>query len=139
MRPYWIILIFILCPLFMWAQNATITGRVVNANGKSPVTRASVFLSNATYGTVTADDGSFTLAGVKPGQYDLVVTTVGYEDYSQTIEVGHEPIKLNIELTQKVMMLREVVISSAADWKRNYELFRKDFIGNTDNGKLCKV
>ncbi|MDR6944626.1 carboxypeptidase-like regulatory domain-containing protein [Mucilaginibacter pocheonensis] len=139
MRHYWIILIFALCPFVTLAQNATITGTVVNANGKSPVTRASVFLSNATYGTVTADDGSFTLAGVKPGQYELVVTTVGYEDYSQTIQVGHEPLKLNIELTQKVLMLREVVISSAADWKKNYELFRRDFIGTTENSKLCKV
>ena len=139
MRSYWIILAFILCPFIALAQNTTITGKVVNANGKSPVTRASVFLSNATYGSVTADDGSFTLGGVKPGQYELVVTTVGYEDYSQTIQVGGAPLKLNIELTQKVLMLREVVISSAADWKKNYEQFRRDFIGTTENSKLCKV
>jgi hypothetical protein len=139
MRSYWIILAFILCPFVALAQNTTITGKVVNANGKNPVTRASVFLSNATYGSVTADDGSFTLGGVKPGQYELVVTTVGYEDYSQTIQVGGAPLKLNIELTQKVLMLREVVISSAADWKKNYEQFRRDFIGTTENSKLCKV
>ncbi|MGF7038701.1 carboxypeptidase-like regulatory domain-containing protein [Mucilaginibacter lappiensis] len=139
MRSYWIILAFILCPFIALAQNTTITGKVVNANGKNPVTRASVFLSNATYGSVTADDGSFTLGGVKPGQYELVVTTVGYEDYSQTIQVGGAPLKLNIELTQKVLMLREVVISSAADWKKNYEQFRRDFIGITENSKLCKV
>ena len=139
MRSYWIILAFILCPFIALAQNTTITGKVVNANGKNPVTRASVFLSNATYGSVTADDGSFTLGGVKPGQYELVVTTVGYEDYSQTIQVGGAPLKLNIELTQKVLMLREVVISSAADWKKNYEQFRRDFIGTTENSKLCKV
>ena len=139
MRSYWIILVFILCPFIALAQNATITGKVVNANGKNPVTRASVFLSNATYGSVTADDGSFTLGGVKPGQYELVVTTVGYEDYSQTIQVGGAPLKLNIELTQKVLMLREVVVSSAADWKKNYEQFKRDFIGTTENSKLCKV
>jgi len=139
MRSYWIILVFILCPFIALAQNATITGKVVSANGKNPVTRASVFLSNATYGSVTADDGSFTLGGVKPGQYELVVTTVGYEDYSQTIQVGGAPLKLNIELTQKVLMLREVVVSSAADWKKNYEQFKRDFIGTTENSKLCKV
>ncbi|WPU96568.1 carboxypeptidase-like regulatory domain-containing protein [Mucilaginibacter sabulilitoris] len=139
MRLYWIIVIFILCPFITLAQNTSITGKVVNANGKNPVAKASVFLSNATYGTATAEDGSFTLAGVKPGQYELVVTTVGYEDYSQIIQVGRDPVKLNIELTQKVLMLREVVISSAADWKKNYELFRRDFIGTTENSKLCRV
>lgn len=139
MRPYWIILLFIACPFLVMAQNTTITGTIVNANGKNPVSRASVFLSNATYGTVTSDDGSFTLGGVKPGQYELVVTTVGYEDFSQTIQVSGAPLKLNIELTQKVLMLREVVISSAADWKKNYEQFRREFIGTTENSKLCRV
>jgi hypothetical protein len=139
MRSYWIILTLILCPFILLAQNATITGKVVSAGIKNPVPRASVFLSNATYGAVTADDGSFTLANVKPGQYELVVTTVGFEDYSQTIQVGNAPLKLNIELTQKVLMLREVVISSAADWKKNYEQFRRDFIGTTENSKLCHV
>jgi hypothetical protein len=139
MRPYWIFLIFIVCPFIALAQNVNITGTVVNANGKSPVANASVFLSNATYGTSTNSDGSYTLSGVKPGQYELVVTTVGYEDYSQTIQVGNAPIKVNIELTQKVLMLREVVISSAADWKKNYEQFRREFIGTTENSKLCRV
>jgi hypothetical protein len=139
MRFYWIILTFILCPFITLAQTATITGKVTHGDTKSPVSNASVFLSNATYGTSTTGDGSFTLAGVKPGQYELVVTTVGYEDYSQTIQVGREPIRLDISLTQKVLMLREVVISSSADWKKNYEQFKRDFIGTTENSKLCKV
>ncbi len=121
------------------AQNANITGKVVHAEGKSPLANASVFLSNATYGSSTAEDGTFTLYNVKPGQYELVVTVVGYEDYSQTIQVTNQPIKLNIELKQKVLMLREVVVSSNADWKKNYEQFKREFIGTTENSKLCKV
>ncbi|SDD80104.1 CarboxypepD_reg-like domain-containing protein [Mucilaginibacter pineti] len=123
----------------MVLAQANITGKVVRAEGKAPIANASVFLSNATYGTSTYQDGTFTLANVKPGQYELVVTIVGYEDFSQTIQVGHDPIKINIELAQKVLMLREVVISSAADWKRNYEQFKREFIGTTENSKLCRV
>jgi hypothetical protein len=65
------------------------------------VQKASVFLSNATFGTATADDGTFSLRGVKPGQYDLVVTTLGYEEYTQKVLVGSQPIALNIELPQR--------------------------------------
>jgi len=118
MRFFWIILICFVCPCVALAQNGVITGKVVNANGKSAIANASVFLSNATFGTSTNSDGSFTLSGVKPGQYELVVTVVGYEDYSKTVLVGHTPISLNIELNQKILMLREVVISTAADWKK---------------------
>lgn len=141
MRPLRILLIafILLCPFFALAQSASISGKVVHGESKSPVANASVFLNNATYGTSTAEDGSFTLSGVKPGQYELIVTVVGYEDYSQTVQVGQGAIKLDISLTQKVMMLREVVISSNADWKKNYEQFRNEFIGTTENSKLCKV
>jgi len=139
MRFYWFLLIAFICPLIVSAQTGTITGKVVRADTKSPVANASVFLNNATYGTSTAEDGTFTLAGVKPGQYQLVVTGVSIEEYSTTVLVGKEPAKLNIEVNQKVLMLREVVISSSADWKKNYELFRKEFVGDTENGKECKV
>ncbi|MDN3580291.1 carboxypeptidase-like regulatory domain-containing protein [Mucilaginibacter flavus] len=140
MRLYRLSLIlFLLFPFVALAQTATITGKVMHGESKAPVANASVFLNNATYGTSTAEDGSFTLSGVKPGQYELIVTVVGYEDYSQTVQVGHDVIKLDISLNQKVLMLREVVISSNADWKKNYEQFRREFIGTTKNSELCKV
>ncbi|MDB5286230.1 MAG: hypothetical protein JWR05_1179, partial [Mucilaginibacter sp.] len=124
MRRRWFIVICILLPFSVLAQSGVITGKIVSAGSKSPVQKASVFLSNATFGTATADDGTFTLRSVKPGQYDLVVTTLGYEEYTKKILVGSQPITLNIELTPKVMMMKSVTIISNADWKKNYEQFK---------------
>jgi hypothetical protein len=31
------------------------------------------------------------------------------------------------------------VISTPADWKRNFELFKKEFIGTTENAKKCEI
>ncbi|WP_454803028.1 carboxypeptidase-like regulatory domain-containing protein [Mucilaginibacter phyllosphaerae] len=130
------VIVFLLC----FSANAqTITGKVVSASSKTGVPKASVFLNNATFGTATEDDGSFSLRGVKPGQYDLVVSVIGFEEYTQKVLVGNTPINLNISLTPKVLMMREVIISSNADWKKNYEQFKKDFIGTNENAKLCKV
>jgi len=139
MRSSRLILLFVLLPLFASAQNGIITGRVVRGDVKTPLAKASVFLSNATFGTITAEDGSFTLNAVKPGQYLLVVSTVGFEEYSKTILVGRDPIKLNIELLPRVTELHEVVITTPADWKKNYEQFKREFIGTDENSKKCKV
>ena len=139
MRFPWFILLFLLFPAITFAQNGIITGVVTNAETNKPLPRASVFLSNSSVGSATAEDGKFTLLGIRPGQYTLTVTILGYEDYSKSILIGREPIKENISLKPKPMMLREVVISSAADWKKNYESFRKDFIGVDDNAKNCVV
>lgn len=139
MRFPWLILVLIFIPLITLAQNGIITGKVTHQGSATPLPRASVFLSNSSVGSATGEDGTFTLSSVRPGQYTLVVTILGYEDYSTTVLVGREPIRLNIEMVQKPMMLREVVISSAADWKKNYEAFRKEFIGTDDNAKYCIV
>jgi hypothetical protein len=138
MRRWCYILFLIWMPVFAAAQGQ-IAGKIVTAGTTNPVQRASVFLNNATFGTITADDGTFTLRGVKPGQYDLVVTAVGFEEHTEKVMVNSQPITLNISLTQKIMMMKAVTIISNADWKKNYEQFKKEFIGTNENAKECKV
>jgi hypothetical protein len=141
MRFFRLLWLFLFLPFFTRAQSGVITGKVVRMDSKSPVPGASVFLSNSSFGTATAADGTFTLGGVRPGQYTLVVAIVGYQDNTQTILVGKDPIHVNIELEAKSIMLREVQISdnAKADWRRNYEQFKKEFIGTDENAKNCEV
>lgn len=132
-------LLFILFPVLLFAQGGTITGKAARMDTKGALAKASVFLSNSSYGTITNDDGTFSLTGVKPGQYELVVTMIGFEDYNQTIMVGKDPIKISAELMPKVTQLHEVVITTNANWKRNYEMFVKEFLGESENARQCKI
>jgi len=138
MRVFWIIL-YLFFPLITLAQNGIITGKVTGMDGKSPIYLANVFLSNTTAGSTTNNDGEFALRGLKPGQYSLIVSIVGYEDYSANVLIGNEPIRLNIKLSPKNNELREVTITTPANWKKNYDWFVKDFIGTDDNAKYCHV
>jgi len=139
MRFPLLILVFVCFPFLLFAQSGIITGTVISAEGKKPLPRASVFLSNSSVGAATTEEGKFTLGGIRPGEYTLVVSILGYEQYSKMVLVGNDPIKLDIELTQKPLQLREVVITSSADWKKNYEAFKKEFIGTDDNAKYCEI
>lgn len=139
MRFPWHIFLFLLFPAAALAQYGTITGKVINADSKSPLARASVFLSNSSVGTASQENGSFILSGIRPGQYTLVVSLLGYEQYEKTILVGPETINLTIQIAQKPLMLREVVIQSSADWKKNFEAFKKEFIGSNENAKYCTI
>ncbi|HVW97392.1 MAG TPA: carboxypeptidase-like regulatory domain-containing protein [Mucilaginibacter sp.] len=140
MRYYRLILFcLLLFPYAVFGQGGVITGTITNEETKGPLPRASVFLSNSSVGTATDDNGKFTLSGIRAGQYTLTVTILGYEDYSENILVGREPIKMNIALKPKPLMLKGVVISSSADWKKNYESFKKDFIGTDENSRACIV
>lgn len=139
MRFIRLTLLLFFVPFITFAQTTTIAGKVTASGSQTGLAKVSVFLSNSSFGTETAEDGTFRLVGVKPGQYELVASSIGYQDYTQTILVGREPIDLNIQLMPKITELRGVVISSNADWKKNYELFKKDFIGISGNAKKCVV
>lgn len=138
MRAVLLLIAVVLISVSAFAQG-TITGKVVAKSSQKALAKASVFLSNATFGTASDEDGDFTLSGVKPGQYELVVTMVGYEDYTQTIIVGKDPIKIKAEMEPKVTELREVVITNGGNWKLNYEKFLKNFVGTSDDAKKCRI
>ncbi|MFD2871401.1 carboxypeptidase-like regulatory domain-containing protein [Mucilaginibacter ximonensis] len=142
MRFLRLLLLYLLLPIVAWAQLGTITGKVVTKASKTAIPQASVFLSNSSFGTVSAGDGSFQLSKLRPGQYTLVVTSIGFQDYTQKIQVEEDkPLIIEIEMEPKVVELHEVTIStnSKADWRRNFEQFKKDFLGQDDNAKLCQI
>ena len=141
MRFYWLICLCLLCPLLARAQYGSINGKIIRSDSRSPVARASVFLSNSSFGTVSNDNGNFTLNNLRPGQYTLVITAIGYGDYTKTLLVGNETINVDAELSPKSIELREVTISTTtkADWRRNFEQFKTEFIGADKNAKDCEI
>ena len=136
LRKLLILLLFL--PIAAFSQT-TISGKVTTSESHTGISKVSVFLSNSSYGTVTAEDGSFKLVGVKPGQYDLIASSVGFQDFSKTILVGNDPINIDIPFLPKVNQLRGVVITTNANWKKNWEEFKKGFIGTSENAKNCVV
>lgn len=141
-------------PVSLFAQTL-ITGKLTSAANKNGVPAASVFLSNTSVGSTSAADGSFTLANVKNGQYDLVVSCLGYEQYHRTLTVNNADIKLDaIELMPKVTALSEVVIKYDPE-REKYDLninrknnaardaqirrFVFEFFGHNPNGLGCKL
>ncbi|HEY9533843.1 MAG TPA: carboxypeptidase-like regulatory domain-containing protein [Mucilaginibacter sp.] len=135
------ILLLLLLPAISWAQSAAITGKITSADTKAPVAGASVFLSNSSFGTSTGKDGTFALKGLKPGQYNLVVSSIGYQDELKVIAISNARVTLNIELRPKVTELKEVTIGlmSKSDKKRALEQFKQDFIGTDENADDCKI
>jgi hypothetical protein len=135
------IFLIVLFPTCCFAQ-VTISGRVLNQSDTKPVANASVFLSNASVGNKTANDGSFILHNVKPGKYELVVSIIGFEAYHQTLMVNNNNITLpDITIIPKTIALQEVNIKSAYDPNRekNFDLFEKEFLGSSDFAKDCKI
>ncbi|HVF81205.1 MAG TPA: SusC/RagA family TonB-linked outer membrane protein, partial [Flavisolibacter sp.] len=93
--------------LTSWAQR-TVTGRVTDATG-APVPNASVIIKNTQTGTVTKDDGSFSI-NIPANSRTLVISAVGMA--SQESVVGNQA-NLSISLRAATeQSMQEVVVTA---------------------------
>jgi CarboxypepD_reg-like domain len=132
-------ILFLFIPFVAVAQYR-ISGRVVDSATRKPVADASVFLSNASVGTKTNNDGTFTLTNVRGGQYEMVVSIIGYATYKQTVMVNKDLNLPEIHINQQAIQLQEVRIGGPdKHWADHYARFKREFIGTTDNAAECDI
>lgn len=81
--------LFAILPLFfasnLLAQTAEVRGFVYNEENGEPIPLANVFLKGTTLGANTDFNGFYSLSKIKPGNYVLMVTAIGYDSFSQNI------------------------------------------------------
>lgn len=97
-------------------QMPAITGKVQDSITKAPLPYATVSLflkdgSSPLKGVLTTDNGSFKLDNVKPGDYKVTLSFVGYPAKTLNISVGAKDSNLGtILLAEKKNTLKEVAI-----------------------------
>jgi hypothetical protein len=125
-----------------YGQNRTLSGKVMDMKTNAPVEFAHVFLSNTTYGKTSDVSGRFYMDKLPAEEFILVVSIVGYETFSGKINLTEKNIQnLIVKLQPKIVELEGVSITGKSDkkWKRLYNIFKKEFIGETDNSKNCEI
>lgn len=124
------------------AQEIMVKGKVVDSASGQPMSKASVFCQNTTYGTATDNDGNFSLQ-LPNGGYDMVISYTGYEKklIRISVENTHEPFM--VQMIQQDKSLQEVAVvgtSEVADGLTKYgSFFSENFIGTTPNSSKCLI
>jgi len=118
-----VLLLFSISVSFAQTSSVTISGIVKDKTDKSVLPFVNIVLktekdSAFVTGTVTDDEGRFTLTGIKPNNYILEVSYIGYTTKKQSLFVGTLSEFLNvsvIELEEETKTLNEVVVTGKAD------------------------
>jgi hypothetical protein len=123
------------------AQRNKMSGRVLDAQSKQPIHFANVFFANTSIGNITKEDGTFLFDGFPDGKYELTVTFVGYHNYQVATNFNElDSVNVEIFLYEMPIYLKEILVQeNITDWKRNFENFRRGFLGSTRNSRKCTI
>ncbi|WP_215231517.1 TonB-dependent receptor [Dyadobacter linearis] len=102
----------ILCtlPLLVNAQTSSISGKITSQD-RSTLPGVSVLLKKTSHGTTTDADGLYKLTDVKPGNYTIEVTGVGFSTISQTVSVkSGKHVTLDFTMLESQTDLNEVQV-----------------------------
>lgn len=106
MRKLLLILIFFTTGSVAMAQERTITGRVVDEDGTSPLPGATILVKGTNVGTITDAEGTYTIR-VPAGNDVLTISSIGYK--TQELNIGTRSI-IDVSMAVSVSQLSEVVV-----------------------------
>ncbi len=111
-----LLFVFILLSAPAFAQTFSLTGRVVDSKDATGLVNVSVALSGGSdssnvNGTVSDEDGDFTIEHIAPGKYNLKLNYIGYGVISRKVEISNGNVDLgNIKMTSTAKELKSVTV-----------------------------
>lgn len=100
------VLLSLACVFSAFAQNRTVTGKVLDADG-APIFGVAVMVEGTTNGTAVGDDGTFSIR-VSSGDVTLRFTALGYVD--KLVKVPYTQSTVSVVLEEDNMTLDETVV-----------------------------
>ena len=132
----------LLLTLNSWCQgNKTISGKVVNAETDAAIPNASVYIANTSQGIMTNDKGFFELKNFPSGNYELVISCIGFTTKIISVSSEKLPLKIDVPLQTNTTELEVVTVQpyEKNGWEKWGQLFLDNFIGTSWVAKQANI
>jgi hypothetical protein len=126
------------CASAAHAQRSSLSGVIIDEQTRKPIPFATVFFASTTFGTSAAEDGKYEIKNIPTGKYDVIISCVGYENFSYAIEFTGADLTYTFVLRPITVQLTEVVVDGAVN-KKYYNTFLKFFLGSTPHSSDCII
>ena len=137
----WLVILYNVSPEKCSSQiyfNNNLSGYVTDASNEKPIFNANIFLANTTIGTASDSQGHFSITNIPPGQYQLVVSMIGYDVVHETVHIPGDrtiDVKLNPSLLQGETVT--VTAERPGAWQKNFSIFRQLLLGGSEFSDSC--
>lgn len=118
-RHFWLAAFLLATTLFappvLARQTASISGFVREADTGETLLLANVSLAGTPIGTATNNSGYYTITGLEPGRYTVIVSFVGFRTDSSRVDLEPgEAYRLDVDLEPIAFDVEEVVVTGEA-------------------------
>lgn len=94
-------------------DEAAVNGFVKDSSTGETIIGATVYLKNTPKGAFTNKSGFFAITGIIPGDYIIVVNSIGYQPYEQKVKLTKgETFRANFILNTQSIMAQEVSVTA---------------------------
>ncbi len=106
-------MVFMVTSVSFAQTTAHITGHVTAQKTGEPLPGVNIIVQDTNYGAATDREGRYTITNLPPGTYTIVASMIGYERQIREgiTAVPGQPTQLNFELEEKILLLKEVIIT----------------------------
>ncbi len=102
----------LLLSVFVLGQSFSVSGYITDQNSRETLIGAAIQLNGSTKAVVTDKYGFFTITGLKPGDYKILITYLGYVDQEIKFEIKNKGVILpEIRLKENIIGLNEITIT----------------------------
>lgn len=108
------ILLFIIVAISInigFAQNS-ISGTITSTEQNQPLEQVALYFPELEKGTTTNSEGHFIFKSIPNGDFELIVSSIGFETQSIHININNQEITLNIIMVQSAIEMEEVIVST---------------------------
>ena len=96
-------------------SQSRIEGRIVDKTTSKPLVGVNIFFSKTTLGTTSDENGFFTLSKIPGGQYELIVSMIGYEVERESMIIkATENLTVNFRLTPQAILMNEINVTAVS-------------------------
>jgi len=130
------------CQLKAQSFENIINGTVKDFETGEPLPYVNIFISYSTWGTASDSNGYFELKSIRPGNYELVFSMIGYELVAKKVKITEtSDITFYVRLKKKVYEINEVKVSGnrPEEWFDDLQVFMEKFFGYYSKPIDCEI
>lgn len=119
-----------------------IDGRIIDSSTREPLVGVNIFFSKTSLGTTTDINGFYSFENIPNGRYEMVVSMIGYKMDKVDVNIFNEDrLKMDFRLKSEPIKMKEILVSTKVNkqWKKDYKLFKRQFLGTSLNGESCTI